>query len=64
MTFLALAGVAYGCGSQLPHDEDTASSEAPIEGGNPINQAANPVSSLFPLSTVRLRTMFPLADGR
>jgi len=64
---LGAAGIAYGCAMRstddAPSTEAVASSEAPIEGGRLINNGADDVSSLFPLSTVHLLTPVTAADG-
>jgi hypothetical protein len=43
--------------------EPTSSIQSPIESGDTINDPDNPVSSLFPVSTVHLSTQVTLPDG-
>lgn len=53
---LASGALAAACAarSSSPEPEPVGSTEAPIEGGRVINDPQNPVSSLFPLSTVNI----------
>jgi hypothetical protein len=44
-------------------DEPTSTNASSIEGGDPVNQDSNPVSILFPLSTVMVKTVHYLDDG-
>jgi Trypsin len=67
LALLASAAFVNGCAGQSTGDESSpdtiGSTESPIEGGEVVNGTADPVSRLFPLSTVNLRTMVTLPDG-
>jgi hypothetical protein len=51
----ASGALSFACGS--PSTDPLASVQSPIEGGDPINLENNPVSSLFPQSTVYIETI-------
>jgi hypothetical protein len=57
----AFAGLAVACTASSPDDpshETTGSTDLPIEGGKPVNDLWNPVTAVFPQSTVALDVTF------
>jgi hypothetical protein len=65
--FASSAALLWGCAGNSARDaplpDSTGSTASPIEGGDPVNDVNNPVSSLFPQSTVQLRTTRTLPGG-